>query len=102
MPARPKLKSEPEREAPAIESARTKDAPPRISSTPWWIAWSFLAVLALVEVWLPVSRIGAHYEVGYNEGWNAYLQQTIVDGGRIYAKAPVYAFANYPPLSFHV
>jgi len=40
--ARTKLKSEPEREVAA--------ALPRTSSTPWWIAWSFLAVLALVEV----------------------------------------------------
>src|SRR6266567_4346626 len=92
--ARTKLKSEPEREV----------ATPlgRISATPWWIAWSFLAVLALLEVWMPLSRISAHYEIGYNEGWNAYLQQTIADGGRIYGKEPVYAFANYPPLSFHI
>ena len=91
--ARTKIKSEPEREAAAV--AQT-------STTPWWIAWSFLAVLALVEVWLPLSRAGAHYEIGYNEGWNAYLQQAVTDGARLYGKEPVYAFANYPPLSFHL
>jgi len=91
--ARTKLKSEPEREVATL---------PRTSATPWWIAWSFLAVLALAEVWLPRSRIGAHYEIGYNEGWNAYLQQEVADGARLYAREPVYAYANYPPLSFHL
>ena len=91
--AKAKLKPEPLVEAAAL---------PRTSSVPWRIVWAFLAVLAIVEVWLPVSRIGAHYEIGYNEGWNAYWQQTIAQGGRIYGNAPVYAFANYPPLSFHL
>ncbi|HYW48927.1 MAG TPA: hypothetical protein VE959_39050 [Bryobacteraceae bacterium] len=74
----------------------------RTAAAPWWIAFSFLAVLGLVMVWLPISRISAHYEINYNEGWNAYQQQVVADGGRVYGQAPVYEYANYPPVSFHV
>ncbi len=103
--ARTKLKSPaPALRGPSATAAATEPEPALLggSSLPWWIAFSFLAVLALVEVWMPLSRISARYEIGYNEGWNSYLQQAVADGARIFGKPPVYAYANYPPLSFHV
>jgi len=102
--ARTKLKSQPATlQAPAAATyGEPEPAFPVSSPIPWWIAFSFLAVLALVEIWMPLNRIQAHYEVGYNEGWNAYLQQAVADGGHIYGKAPAYTYANYPPVSFHV
>jgi len=80
------------------------EAPPTpvLSSVPWYVAFAFLGILAIVETWFPLSRLSAHYEVGYNEGWNAYLQQSVADGGKIYGSAPQLTYANYPPVSFHV
>jgi hypothetical protein len=95
--ARAKLRS------PGRAAAVEMEAPEAPSSAaPWWLAFSLLAFLAVWEVWLPVSRINAHFEMNYNEGWNAYLQQTVADGGRIYGSAAVYTWANYPPLSFQL
>src|SRR5262245_61625922 len=87
---------------PTLESAPDAGLLRASPALPWQIAFALLALLAFLEVWFPVSRIGANYEFNYNEGWNAYLQQTVADGGRIFGQAPVYAYANYPPLSFHV
>jgi hypothetical protein len=77
---------------------------PELSSSPlpWWIAFSFLTLLAISVLWMPLARIGAHYEIAYNEGWNAYLQQTVADGGKIWAQPPVYTYANYPFVSFEI
>ena len=60
-----------------------------------------LFVLAIL-IWFPISRIGAHYQLGYNEGFSAYRQQAAASGAQIYGKPPTVAYANYPPLSFHL
>jgi hypothetical protein len=75
---------------------------PRTSPVPWWIAFSFLTVLAILLTWLPISRINAHYVINYNEGWNVWAQQTAATGGRIYGQPPLHEYWNYPPLSFHI
>ena len=84
--ARPKVKI-PSPGAPAAET-HAGGVLAHTSPAPWWIAFAFLAALALALIWLPLARISAHYEIGYNEGWNAYLQQAVAGGGRIYGQAP--------------
>ena len=98
--ARPKVKI-PSPGAPAAET-HAGGVLAHTSPAPWWIAFAFLAALALALIWLPLARISAHYEIGYNEGWNAYLQQAVAGGGRIYGQAPALVYANYPPVSFHL
>jgi len=89
-----------EERAPAEESPAAALA--RSDSAPWWIAFCFLAVLAVTLVWQPVTRINAHYQINYNEGWNAYPQQLVADGGKVFGNPPGREFWNYPPVSFHV
>jgi len=64
--------------------------------------FALLSALLIALVWFPISRIGAHYEMGYNEGFSAYWQQAAANGFPIYGKAPTVAYTNYPPLSFHL
>jgi hypothetical protein len=73
-----------------------------LSAAPWWFAFCFLGILAIAFTWFPISRINAHYELNYNEGWNVYPQQVAASGGKIYGQAPVHEYWNYPPVSFHV
>jgi hypothetical protein len=74
----------------------------RSPAAPWWIGFGFLAILAIVLVWLPISRINAHYEINYNEGWNVYPQQAAATGVKLYGQGPVREYWNYPPVAFHV
>ena len=64
--------------------------------------FALLSALLIALVWFPVSRIGAHYQMGYNEGFSAYWQQAAASGSPIYGKAPTVAYTNYPPVSFHL
>jgi hypothetical protein len=67
----------------------------------WAIVFAVLSMLLTALVWFPISRIGAHYQMGYNEGFNAYWEQAASGGSHVYGKLPTVAYANYPPLSFH-
>jgi len=89
-----------EERPPAAESA--SDVLARSDGAPWLIAFLFLIVLAILLVWQPITRIQAHYQINYNEGWNAYPQQMVANGGRIFASAPGRQYWNYPPVSFHI
>jgi hypothetical protein len=71
-------------------------------STAWRVAFGLLLILALVLTWLPVSRINAHYQINYNEGWNSYFQNAAGSGTRLYGQSPAHVYANYPPLSFYL
>jgi uncharacterized membrane protein YhaH (DUF805 family) len=75
---------------------------PKSLLLPWWIAFSFLSLLAIMLLWLPVRRMQAHYEINYNEGWNAYVQQLAANGIPLYGAPPAYTRIYYPPLSFHL
>src|SRR5262245_53987967 len=89
-----------EERPPAAESAA--DVLARSGAAPWWIAFAFLGVLAVLLVWQPITRIQARYQINYNEGWNAYPQQVVANGGRIFASPPGREYWNYPAVSFHV
>jgi Dolichyl-phosphate-mannose-protein mannosyltransferase len=69
---------------------------------PWTLTWCFLAVLFLSLVWYPASKLSAHYSFGSNEGFNTTFEATAAAGGKIYGNPPVYLYANYPPVSFHL
>ena len=69
---------------------------------PWTLAWCFLALLFLSLVWYPASKLSAHYSFGSNEGFNTYFEATAAAGNKIYGNPPVYFYANYPPVSFHL
>jgi len=57
------------------------------------------AVGGLLE---PLLAINRHIPRDYNEGWNAYWQQTAIQGGELYPPASSTVVNNYPPLSFYV
>ena len=61
-----------------------------------------LAGLAVVMFAYPCLRIGADFEIDYNEGWNAFLQGLAAAGISPYAGAGPLFFNNYPPLSFYL
>lgn len=69
---------------------------------PWTLAWCFLALLFLSLVWYPASKLSAHYSFGSNEGFNTYFEAAAAAGNKIYGNPPVYFYANYPPVSFHL
>ena len=69
---------------------------------PWTLTWCVLGLLFLALVAYPASKLSAHYSFGSNEGFNTYLEATAAAGGRIYGNPPVYVYANYPPVSFHL
>jgi len=50
----------------------------------------------------PISRMLSSGSVNYNEGWNAYHQQTASQGKPLYGEAPKFVTNNYPPISFHL
>ncbi len=74
----------------------------RSSSGAWLAGFCILGVLAAALLWLPLGRISAHYEINYNEGWNAYAQQAASHGVRIFSQPPGLTYFNYPPVSFHL
>lgn len=61
-----------------------------------------LAVLAVAMFAYPCLRIGADFEIDYNEGWNAFLQTLTMTGASPYTGAGPLFFNNYPPLSFYL
>ncbi|MGE3691235.1 MAG: hypothetical protein AB7F98_07635 [Novosphingobium sp.] len=50
----------------------------------------------------PLLRAFYHFEIDYNEGWNAYLQLRAAQGEPLYSGFSPYWFNNYPPLSFYL
>jgi hypothetical protein len=68
-----------------------------------WIAvFAGLSVLLIVLVWGPLSRIGVHYSIGYNEGNAAYFSRQAVTGPPLYTVPPKFVYIDYPPLSYHL
>ena len=68
-----------------------------------WIAvFAGLSVLLIVLVWGPLSRIGVHYSIGYNEGNAAYFSRQAVTGPPLYAVPPKFVYIDYPPLSYYL
>jgi hypothetical protein len=68
-----------------------------------WIAvFSGLSLLLIVLVWGPLSRIGVHYSIAYNEGNAAYFSRQAVTGPPLYAVPPKFVYVDYPPLSYHL
>jgi dolichyl-phosphate-mannose-protein mannosyltransferase len=66
------------------------------------VVLTLICALLLILIWFPIARIPSHYQIGYNEGYNAYWQQTAAGGGLLYGKPPTVAYTNYPPLSLHL
>lgn len=81
-------------------------APPEASaavpSLPWTLTWCVLSLLFLTLVWYPASKLSAHYSFGSNEGFNTTFAAQAAAGLKIYGNPPLYTYANYPPVSFHL
>ena len=90
----------PERSDP--KPAATLEAAVQDPGLPWALTWCVLALLFLGLVWYPASKIPAHYSFGSNEGFNTTFAGAAAAGIKIYGTPPVYAYANYPPVSFHL
>jgi hypothetical protein len=96
--------------APAAAAKRPAGVAPRLSdSGPWsaygasWaVTFVVLSMLCLFFAWGPLSRIGVHYSIGYNEGSASYFSRQAVTGPPVYAAPPRYVFTDYPPLSYHL
>jgi hypothetical protein len=74
----------------------------RREDVPWFAALVTLLFVLIACTWYPLDKVTAQYEMGPNEGFNSYFQQTAADGGKVYGKEPQFYYANYPPLSFHL
>jgi hypothetical protein len=83
-------------------AAAVPEAAVKTPSLPWTLAWCFLALLSLSLLWYPASKLSAHYSFGSNEGFNTYFEAAAAAGNKIYGNPPVYSYANYPPVSFHL
>jgi hypothetical protein len=68
----------------------------------WAVTFVALSMLCLFFARGPLSRIGVHYSIGYNEGSASYFSRQAVTGPPIYAAPPSYVFTDYPPLSYHL
>lgn len=61
-----------------------------------------LALLAILSVVYPVRCIPWNVMIcGPNEGWNAYFQDAVMTGKRLYPTPDQLITNNYPPLSFY-
>ena len=47
-------------------------------------------------------RARLHYQINYNEGWNSYFAQRILQGVPLYPDRSTQLINNYPPLSFYL
>ena len=65
---------------------------------------------AFAGLLVPLAVIGAallyrsrlHYQINYNEGWNSYFAQQILQGVPLYPDRSTQLINNYPPLSFYL
>ena len=69
---------------------------------PYRVTVILLAALAAAMFAYPCLRVGADFEIDYNEGWNAFLQGLAMTGISPYSGGGPLVFNNYPPLSFHL
>ena len=87
----------------AAAEPRAVDAGPWVPyGASWTATFAILSILFLVFAWGPVSRIGVHYSIGYNEGNAAYFTRQAMTGPPVYATPPKFVFTDYPPLSYHL
>lgn len=64
-----------------------------------------LMLISLVLLIRPLSLIGAHIPIQFNEGWNAYFADAAVSGRAASDLYPPWFFSitdNYPPFSFYI
>lgn len=83
----------------SVESRLPAAVLPRVF---WPVALSLAAFVAVAMLLAPLSRMVASGSVNYNEGWNAYHQQSASQGKPLYGDAPKLSTNNYPPISFHL
>jgi hypothetical protein len=78
------------------------DSAAEASGLAWTVTWCVLGLLLLAVTWYPASKLSAHYPFTSNEGFNTYLEAATAAGNQVYGSPPVYVYANYPPVSFHL
>ena len=69
-----------------------------------------LLAAAFAALIVPLAVIGGallyrstlHYQINYNEGWNSYFAQRILQGVPLYPDRSTQLINNYPPLSFYL
>ena len=59
-----------------------------------------LAMLTIAYLLLPLGRIGLRCELNYNEGWNLYQAQRLLDQLPLYPSKTGWTLNNYPAFSF--
>ncbi len=65
-------------------------------------AFTALIVPFAVIVGALLYRSRLHYQINYNEGWNSYFVQRILQGDPLYPDRSTQLINNYPPLSFYL
>jgi len=73
-----------------------------VPQIPWRIAFALLALLAILVLWFPLSRMGVQYATNYNEGFNTQMAHAAISGVRLYGAPPLFVYTTYPPLSFYL
>ncbi|MFZ0226811.1 MAG: hypothetical protein WAL41_07690 [Mycobacterium sp.] len=60
------------------------------------------AAFALYTAIAPVGRACMLLQVTYNEGWNVYTAQAVVEHRPLFPASPNWTVVNYPALSFYI
>ena len=70
-----------------------------------WVWPAFVSIVLLAIAFLyGFINVGIfdHVDHGYNEGWNAYNSQALLDRQALYPNVGDLRATNYPPLSFYI
>lgn len=62
----------------------------------------FALIITLYSALVPVGRMGMLFELSYNEGWNVFNAQRVVEHQQLYPAAASWTANNYPALSFWI
>lgn len=62
---------------------------------------ALLSALAAAGLTFPLLNLPYHFELDWNEGWNAYWSDTAIRGEMLYPARDAAVTNNYPPVSFY-
>jgi len=76
--------------------------PARLNALLYLTGFAGLGALLLLIGGALFYRSLLHYQINYNEGWNAYTTARVLDGLPLYPDRSSRLVNNYPPLSFYI
>jgi hypothetical protein len=79
---------------------RAADVTIKAATLDWLILFVAVA-FSIVTLAGPATRAWYRLEVNYNEGWNAYNAQRVIDHARLYPEKYGWTTVNYPIVSFY-